>query len=70
MTTPVTTSSRLPPEAMLPRPFRVIARKEETADTVTLDLEAEDGEGLRFIPGQFTMLYVFGIGEVPHLHLR
>jgi len=65
MTTPVTTSSRLPPEAMLPRPFRVIARKEETADTVTLDLEAEDGEGLRFIPGQFTMLYVFGIGEVP-----
>jgi NAD(P)H-flavin reductase len=65
MTTPVTTSSHLPPEAMLPRPFRVIARKEETADTVTLDLEAEDGEGLRFIPGQFTMLYVFGIGEVP-----
>jgi len=65
MTTPVTTSSRLPPEAMLPRPFRVIARKEETADTVTLDLEAEDGEGLRFMPGQFTMLYVFGIGEVP-----
>jgi NAD(P)H-flavin reductase len=65
MTTPVTTSSRRPPEAMLPRPFRVIARKEETADTVTLDLEAEDGEGLRFIPGQFTMLYVFGIGEVP-----
>ena len=64
-TTPVTTSSRRPPEAMLPRPFRVIARKEETADTVTLDLEAEDGEGLRFIPGQFTMLYVFGIGEVP-----
>ena len=50
---------------MLPRPFRVVARREETADTVTLDLEAEDGEGLRFIPGQFTMLYVFGIGEVP-----
>jgi NAD(P)H-flavin reductase len=50
---------------MLPRPFRVVARREETADTVTLDLTAEDGEGLQFTPGQFTMLYVFGIGEVP-----
>jgi len=50
---------------MLPRPFRVVARREETADTVTLDLKAEDGDSLQFTPGQFTMLYVFGIGEVP-----
>jgi NAD(P)H-flavin reductase len=50
---------------MLPRPFRIVARREESPDTVTLELVPEDGEALRFAPGQFTMLYVFGIGEVP-----
>ena len=52
-------------EPMLPRPFVVAASKRETADTVTLDLAAVDGEGLAYTPGQFTMLYVFGVGEVP-----
>jgi NAD(P)H-flavin reductase len=50
---------------MLPRPFRVAARFEETHDTVTLEFEPTDGDGIRFAPGQFTMLYLFGIGEVP-----
>ncbi|MFP3914685.1 MAG: FAD/NAD(P)-binding protein [Actinomycetota bacterium] len=54
-----------PPEAMLPRPFRVTSRRVETEDTVTLTMEPEDGQGLSFRPGQFTMLYVFGVGEVP-----
>jgi NAD(P)H-flavin reductase len=32
----------------------------------TLELEASDAEGpVRFRPGQFTMVYAFGIGEVP-----
>jgi NAD(P)H-flavin reductase len=53
------------PEAMLPRPFRVVARREETPDTVTLELVPEDGDPLRFAPGQFTMLYAFGVGEAP-----
>ena len=52
-------------EAMLPRPFRVVARFEETHDTVTLEFEPGDGDGIRFAPGQFPMLYLFGIGEVP-----
>lgn len=52
-------------EAMLPRPFRVISTHSETQDTVTLELEPEDGAALSFLPGQFTMFYVFGIGEVP-----
>jgi NAD(P)H-flavin reductase len=30
-----------------------------------LVLEPEDGAGLQFQPGQYTMLYVFGVGEVP-----
>lgn len=52
-------------EPMLPRPFRVLSHRRDTADTSTLELAAEDGEELRFAPGQFTMMYVFGIGEVP-----
>jgi NAD(P)H-flavin reductase len=50
---------------MLPRVFRVLSAREETDDTATLELEAEDGEELAFRPGQYTMLYVFGVGEVP-----
>ncbi len=49
----------------LPEPFRVVAGSRETADTWTLELEAESGEALAFTPGQFTMLYAPGVGEVP-----
>lgn len=52
-------------EAMLPRMFRVMKTRPETVDTATLELEPEDGPGLAYGPGQFTMFYVFGIGEVP-----
>ena len=53
-------------DSMLPRPFRVIAKRAETHDTTTLDLEASDGGApIAFTPGQFTMVYVHGIGEVP-----
>jgi NAD(P)H-flavin reductase len=50
---------------MTPRPFRVVRRRRETADTWTLELEPVEGAPLDFAPGQFTMLYAFGIGEVP-----
>jgi NAD(P)H-flavin reductase len=53
------------PEAMVPRLFRVTATQRETADTATLRLEPERGEGFEFRPGQYTMLTVFGVGEVP-----
>jgi len=53
------------PGAMAPRPFRVVRRGRETADTWTLELEAVAGAPLEVAPGQFTMLYAFGIGEVP-----
>jgi NAD(P)H-flavin reductase len=59
------TSAGIAPEAMLPRSFRVTGRRKETPDTVTIDLEPDDGDALVFAPGQFTMLYVFGVGEVP-----
>jgi NAD(P)H-flavin reductase len=50
---------------MAPRPFRVVRRRRETPDTWTLELQPVAGEPLRPAPGQFTMLYAFGIGEVP-----
>lgn len=50
---------------MTPRPFRVVRRGRETGDTWTLELEPVDGVPLEPKPGQFTMLYAFGIGEVP-----
>ena len=51
---------------MVPERFRVAVRGQETADTWTLELEPVDRQdGLPFQPGQFTMLYAFGAGEVP-----
>jgi NAD(P)H-flavin reductase len=50
----------------LPSPYRVRQRRRETADTWTFELEpAAGGDGLSFAPGQFTMVYAFGAGEVP-----
>ena len=53
------------PGPMAPAPFRVARRRRELHDTWTLELEPVAGERLRPLPGQFTMLYAFGIGEVP-----
>lgn len=51
--------------AMTPVPYRVRERREETRDTATLVLEP-CGAPIRHVrPGQFTMLYAFGIGEAP-----
>jgi NAD(P)H-flavin reductase len=50
---------------MIPSSYRIIHRNEETQDTATLAL-APEGEPLHPAqPGQFHMLYAFGIGEVP-----
>jgi NAD(P)H-flavin reductase len=53
-------------DPMLPQTCRVRRRWRETADTFTLELEPADGRAERpFLPGQFNMVYVFGVGEVP-----
>ncbi len=55
----------VPPNPWLPRPFRVEERVAETGDTVTLCLRPEDGTAPPpFAPGQFNMVYRFGVGEV------
>jgi anaerobic sulfite reductase subunit B len=51
--------------AMAPRTFVVTRRRRETRDTWTIELEPADGEPLSSAPGQFTMLYSVGVGEVP-----
>ena len=53
------------PGAMAPLPYVVRERVQETADTWTLTLEPVAGEQPAVAPGQFVMVYVFGIGEVP-----
>jgi NAD(P)H-flavin reductase len=53
------------PGPMVPDSFVVRERVQETADTWTLTLDSLDGEGPVIGPGQFMMVYVFGIGEVP-----
>jgi NAD(P)H-flavin reductase len=52
-------------DPMLTRPFRVEKVRKELSDTFTMDLVPEAGGDFRFAPGQFNMLYVFGVGEVP-----
>lgn len=49
----------------LPRRFRLLSKSYETPDTATLVFEDIDDGGVEFTPGQFTMIYVFGVGEVP-----
>lgn len=51
---------------MFPRPYRMQRVWRETEDTFTLEMEPRAGDGaLPFAAGQFNMLYVFGVGEVP-----
>jgi anaerobic sulfite reductase subunit B len=49
----------------IPARYRVTSRDDETYDTVTLGLEPVDQPIAPHQPGQFTMLYAFGVGEVP-----
>jgi NAD(P)H-flavin reductase len=50
---------------MRPRLCRIARVRKELSDTFTMELTPEDGKPMPFRPGQFNMLYVFGVGEVP-----
>ncbi len=52
-------------EAMTPVPYAVAAKRQDTYDTWTLELEPQNGTPIVPGPGQFNMLYAFGVGEVP-----
>jgi NAD(P)H-flavin reductase len=52
--------------ALRPRRLRVRQRRRETADVFTFALEPIDpSDAPAFRPGQFNMLYAFGVGDVP-----
>jgi NAD(P)H-flavin reductase len=54
------------PQPMIPAPHRVLRVRRETRDVFTIETQPEAGEsGFSFAPGQFNMVYVFGVGEVP-----
>jgi NAD(P)H-flavin reductase len=50
---------------MVPERYELTKLRRETSDTYTLELSPVDGPPITFFPGQFNMLYAFGIGEAP-----
>ncbi|MGW9030294.1 FAD/NAD(P)-binding protein [Streptomyces sp. NPDC055722] len=50
---------------IVPLVHRVASRHCETADTVTIELEPVGKSLLPFTPGQYAMVYAFGVGEIP-----
>ena len=53
-----------PADPFVPQVYRVAATHRELSDTITLKLNPLSGQRPAFQPGQFNMLYVFGVGEV------
>ena len=58
-------TAALPAGPMRPARYTVAARRAETDDTVTLMLRPAENPIEPPCPGQFTMLYAYGVGEVP-----
>lgn len=52
-------------DPLLPLPYRITAVRQDTYDTTTLDMEPVRTAIPEPQPGQFTMLYAFGVGEAP-----
>lgn len=50
---------------MAPQPWVVRRTVKETPDTFTLTLVPSNGDSARFQPGQFSMLWMCGVGELP-----
>lgn len=57
--------SRIESGPMMPYPYLVRRRSRETADVWTLELSPLEGKPIEPEPGQFAMLYAYGVGEVP-----
>lgn len=53
-------------DPMTPYLYKINKVQKDTHDTFTLNLIPANGKVIeKFAPGQFNMLYVFGVGEVP-----
>ena len=64
MTTTFAHALQADPGGLLPDLYRVVHRRVEAGDVVTLSLEPVEGKGFPFRAGQFNMLTAFGVGEV------
>jgi NAD(P)H-flavin reductase len=64
MVLPPDTAALLAADPMVPRVARVLRRRSDGPQVFTLDIEPTEAVP-DFAPGQFNMLTVFGIGEVP-----
>ena len=54
------------PDPFVPTPARVRSISRETHDTLTLEIAPEQDDHFEpFQPGQFSMLYVYGVAELP-----
>lgn len=52
----------------VPYTAKILSKRQETPNIFTYTLKIEDpdyAQSYSFLPGQFNMLYVFGVGEVP-----
>lgn len=61
--TPSATISRTNIDPMAPEFWRITRVRRETRDVFTIEFEAARPDGFVFAPGQFNMLYAFGMGE-------
>ncbi len=52
-------------DPMIPRIARIRSRRRENREVWTLDIRDETSQGTGFRPGQFNMVTVFGVGEIP-----
>ena len=53
-------------DVMVPHSYVIHDVAKETPDTFTLSIVPDNGSnGCGFLPGQFSMLWVFGVGELP-----
>ncbi len=61
----VTTAGPADASAWTPSPYRVIERRPEAPHVVTLVVEPVEAPLPEAVPGQFHMLWPFGVGEAP-----
>ena len=53
------------PGFLVPEPFAIRRVTREAQDTFTLTVAPQGGGDTSFVPGQFSMLWSYGVGEVP-----
>lgn len=51
--------------AIIPSLYRIDSVMHETEDTFTMAVSSQSDSPAQFLPGQFNMLYIFGVGEIP-----